>query len=172
MSFEELSKKALKALKEASIIGNNIVITDKFDDEDTQPAHEKDYKIFTKLYSRKIKSALEPSFLKAKESFESKYETNVSIDNYITFSKSYFSIKNIKSEEEAVLKIYYNGRSKISMETIYFKNGLASHNYTKIDMKDFTSDNLLKMLDNLAFEFDKLVAAKKTETVKSDVILN
>ena len=58
------------------------------------------------------------------------------------------------------------------METIYFKNGLASHNYTKIDMKDFTSDNLLKMLDNLAFEFDKLVAAKKTETVKSDVILN
>ena len=69
MSFEELSKKALKALKEASIIGNNIVITDKFDDEDAQPAHEKDYKIFTKLYSRKIKSALEPSFLKAKESF-------------------------------------------------------------------------------------------------------
>ena len=173
MSFDSLSKKALKALKEASIIGNNIVITDKFDEEETDGEHERDYKIFTKLYTRKLKNSLEPSFRKAKETFNAKYETNVSVDDYITFSKSYFSIKNIKSEEEAVLKIYYNGMSKISMETIYFKNGLASHNYTKVDMKDFTSANILKMLDNLSFEFDKLVSVKqKPESVQNDVILN
>lgn len=173
MSFEDLSKKALKALKEASIIGNNIVITDKFDEEELDFEQEKDYKIFTKLYSRKLKNVLEPLFLKEKEILESKYETNVSVDHYITFSKSYFSIRNIKSEEEAVLKIYYNGMSKISMETIYFKSGLASHNYTKVDMKDFTSNNLLKMLDNLAFEFDKLVAfSQKSEVTQSDIILS
>ena len=173
MSFEDLSKKALKALKEASIIGNNIVITDKFDEKESDFEQEKDYKIFTKLYMRKLKNSLEPSFCEAKEVFEAKYETNVSVDDYITFSKSYFSIKNIKSDEEAVLKIYYNGMSKISMETIYFKDGLASHNYTKVEMKDFTSDNLLKMLNNLSFEFDKLVAvASKVEVGQDDVILS
>lgn len=171
LSFEDLSKKALKALKEASVIGNNIVITDKFDEETAHQMPEHDFKLFTKLYIRKLKNSLEPSFAKTKEIFQNKYRTNVEADYYVTDQKSYFSLKDIKNDDEAVLKIYYEGNSKISFETIYRKNGTDTHNYAKIEMKDFTSENILKVLHNLSFEFDKLcMYSQKSES--SSVIEN
>lgn len=157
MSFTDLSKKALKALKEASILGNNIVITDKFDDGSLNQPAEKDFKLFNKIFSRKVKYTIEPVFSKAKEIFENKYKTNVNIDYYITETKNYFSLKNVKSNDEAALKVYYEGLSKISLDVIYRKNAFDTHNYVKLEMKELTNESLSKVLDNLSFEFDKMM---------------
>lgn len=161
MDFKGLTTTALKALKEASLVGDTIVAT-SFSDIETfvgsiaqKPVQ--DYKIFQKVFDKKTQNVILPAFQNIKLQLDEKYPYNVQIDFFATGTKCYFSIKDIGSELELALKINYLGRSKLDVETIYTHKTHQTSNSMDFDLNDLTDKIIYKIINNVTNEFDRLI---------------
>lgn len=161
MNFKEITTIALKALREASAIGNNIVAT-SFSDTETfagsvAQKRVKNYKLFQKAFDKKTQNVILPAFNNIKVHLDEKYPYNIKIDFFATGTKCYFSMKHLPSEIETAMKINYLGHSKLEVETIYTHKNHQTINSMDFDLNDLTDKIIGKVVNNIIVEFDRVV---------------
>lgn len=161
IAYKEFTTIVLKALKEASIVGNALVNTSYLGAETfvSQVAQkkEKNYKLFQKLFEKKTQITILPTFQHLKVHLEQKYPYNVRINFFVTDSKCYFSLQHVPSEVEVSFKVNNLGHSKVALETIYSTKEQTVINSSDMDINEISDKTVAKFINMITSEFDKLL---------------
>ncbi len=159
--YKEFTTIVLKALKEASLVGDTIVNTSYLGAETfvSQVAQkkEKNYKLFQKLFEKKTQITVLPTFQHLKVHLEQKYPYNVRINFFVTETKCYFSLQHVPSEVEMSFKINNLGHSKVSLETIRSTKEQTVINSLDMDINEITDKTVAKFVNIITAEFDRLM---------------
>lgn len=161
LSYKDLTTMALKALKEASLFGDEIVHTSYLNNEtfvsEIAQKKEKNYKLFQKVFDKKSQITVLPTFQHLKVHLEQKYPYNVKINFFVVDTKCYFSLQHIPTNIEVAFKINNLGHSKVSCETIYNNNEQTITNSLDFDINDINEKVIAKFINIVTNEFDKLI---------------
>lgn len=161
IAYKEFTTIVLKALKEASIVGNAFVNTSYLGAETfvSQVAQkkEKNYKLFQKLFEKKTQITILPTFQHLKVHLEQKYPYNVRINFFVTDAKCYFSLQHVPSEVEVSFKVNNLGHSKVALETIYSTKEQTVINSSDMDINEISDKTVAKFINMITSEFDKLL---------------
>lgn len=159
--YKDFTTVVLKALKEASLVGDTLVNTtylgaETFVSQVTQKK-EKNYKLFQKLFEKKTQITVLPTFQHLKVHLEQKYPYNVRINFFVTETKCYFSIQHVPTEIEVSFKINNLGHSKVSFETVYSTKEQTVINSSDMDINEISDKTVAKFINIITAEFDKLM---------------
>ncbi|MEI8377650.1 MAG: hypothetical protein WCF95_03840 [bacterium] len=161
ISYKDLTTMALKALKEASSLGNVLVNVDYLGAEtflaEVTQKKEKNYKLFQKVFDKKTQIIVLPTFQHLKMHLEQKYPYNVKINFYVMDTKCYFSLQHIPTKFEVAFKINNLGHSKVAFETIYTNHEQKTTNSMDFDINEINDKIIAKFINIITKEFDKSI---------------
>lgn len=170
MTYEVLGELSLDALNEAlSRGGNRIIVSDKAEKiiESVQKAskqwldkvetNKKDYEAFKEEFSKKVNSIISPVFHKVQNDLRQKYSAKFIVEQFVTDTKCYFSVKEPYENREALVKILDPGLSKVIVEKVFAREGKPEIKRASLEIADITEENVLKILKNLFIEFQKQI---------------
>ena len=155
-SYKEFEKEALSALTEALANKAEFVFAqNNYDDtlnkwlDDTQ---EKNYKIFRKIFNKKLEKVIEPVFYRLQQTYDGKID-NTKIEQTVNGDICFFKLSNDK--HESILKIVYPGFSKI---LIYIEHsGLDTGDNKEFDLQlsEVTEKQLITIIEDFVSSFTK-----------------
>lgn len=161
ISYKDFTTVILKALKEASLVGDTLVSTTYLGAETfvSQVAQkkEKNYKLFQKIFEKKTQITILPAFQHLKTHLEQKYPYNVRINFFVTDAKCYFSLQHVPAEVEVSFKVNNLGHSKVSLETVYSTKEQTVINSLDMDINEVTDKTVAKFINIITSEFDRLM---------------
>jgi len=156
MDFESLSSCASNALNEAiSRGGNKLIIFNKLENYENKTENENP-EITKYKFSRKANSIILPVFEKIKTDIESKYQDNFIIEQFITDTKCFFSIRKPAESIEIALKIIDPGNTDIILDQFSKLAEKTEEKRSIVNITDITEENIVNILKNLLSEFKNL----------------
>ena len=154
-SFDELEKNANDSFKSAIVNDELYVCLGGLNiDENLSETfgNDKHFKLFQKVFDKKLKDIIEPVFYRTEKDFQTKLE-DVLISQYANKIECVFSIKDGNKHSELV--IHYDGFAKFNLKITH--NGLDTCEDTNVVIQlNMLSEKILKKyLTQLYNEFDK-----------------
>jgi len=152
-NFEELEKKANDSLKSA--VANDELYA-SFDnlgiDEHLFENHQKEkhFKLFQKVFDKKLKYLIEPIFFRTEKEFQSKFD-DLLISQYANKIECVFSLK--KGERHSELIIRYDGFAKLNFKIVHKGLDTCENTDNNVSLNTLDEKLLLKYISKLYSEF-------------------
>lgn len=152
-NYDKFEKEAINALSEAEATNCEYKL---FESSDTtlnnwlDNAEVKNYKIFRKIFNKKLEKVITPLFYRLQQTYENKlFQTDITQN--AADNNCYFKISD--SEHESMLNIIYPGFSKIIISINH--KGLDTPENKEIHLKlsDITEKELAEIIENFVKEF-------------------
>ena len=167
MDYDSLSKLAIEALDNAISNGENNIVIANPEEKKTRKtrkslgsllkkiqSNKKDFEKFRYEFNNKVNAIILPVFNKTKDDLKEKYSENIIIDQSITDSKCYFTIKDPDTQNKIQLKIINPGFAKVIIDSIITKSDDQTKKRFAVNLSDLTEENIVKVLQNLVNEFN------------------
>jgi len=168
MDFEYLSSCASNALNDAiSRGGNRIIVFNKIEEPDGDAkttkewlnkiqSDKKSYETFKNKFSKKAYSIISPVFEKIKKDMEKKYQDNIVIEQFITDTNCFFSIKEPVNGIQISLKITDPGFARVMIDQLNKFAGKTEDKRSIMEITDLTEETVVNIMKNLFKEFKTL----------------
>ncbi|MDD3012079.1 MAG: hypothetical protein PHC34_00050 [Candidatus Gastranaerophilales bacterium] len=168
MDFEFLSSCASNALNDAiSRGGNRVIVFNRFEEskEDSNMSKEwlkkiqsdkKSYEIFKNKFSKKAFSVISPVFEQIKKDMEEKFKNTIVIEQFITDTNCFFSIKEPVDGTQISLKITDPGFEKVMIDQFNKFAGKTVDKRSTLEIMDLTEETVVNILKNLFKEFKSI----------------
>lgn len=173
MDFESLSSCASSALNDAiSRGGNKVIVFNQPEDLKEVSKNSKDWlnkiksdktnsETLKYKFSKKTNSVILPVFEKVKKDIKEKYQGKVVVEQFITDTKCFFSIKEPSNGTEISLKIVDAGFTSVILDQFNKFAGKTEDKRSVMEIAELTEENVTNILKNLFKEF-KAVTTSKT----------
>lgn len=155
-SFDELEKDANDSLKSAIVndelyvsLGENMNIDENLVDT---PKADKHFKLFQKVFNKKLTELIEPLFFRTEKEFQAKSD-DILISQYANKVECVFSIKSGKKQSEFVMR--YDGFAKFNFKIIHQGLDTCENSQGEIPLNELNEKLLTKYLHLLYSEFNK-----------------
>ena len=155
-TFYELEKDANDSLKSAIVndalyasLGKNIGLIDEFTDS---PINDKHFKLFEKIFNKKLKELIEPMFFRTEKEFQAKLG-NILVNQYVNKVECVFSLKSKDKQSELVMR--YDGFAKFSLKIIHKGLDTCENTQVEIPLNELNEKVLAKYLKLLYTEFSQ-----------------
>lgn len=151
--YEDFEKEAVAALTDANATNCEYKIFESADNTLSSwldDSDVKNYKIFRKIFNKKLEKIITPLFYRLQQTYEGKlFKTDISQN--VSDDNCYFKLAN--SEHESILSILYPGFSKIIISITH--KGLDTPENKEIHLKlsDITEKELAKIVEDFVKEF-------------------
>ncbi len=155
-SFDELEKDANDSLKSSVAkdelyvcLGENMNLDENIDDAIKKNKH---FKLFQKVFEKKLSCLIEPVFFRTEKEFQAKSE-DITISQYANKVECVFSIKGDKRQSELVMR--YDGFAKFNLKIVHQGLDTCENTQTEIYLNELTDKLLIKYLNILYNEFNQ-----------------
>jgi|GEM_PF-2914819 len=172
MDFEYLSSCASNALNDAiSRGGNRIIVFNRIEEpkEDSKTTKEwlskiqsdkKSYETFKNKFSKKVYTIISPVFEQIKKDIEEKYKNNIVVEQFITDTNCFFSIKEPIDGTQISLKITDPGFARVMIDQFNKFAGKTEDKRSVMEITDLTEEIVVNILKNLFKEFKSFSSNK------------